>query len=169
MVHRAVDRRQRCLSRTAGLASGQLLRLMLRAQRCLLSCVGKGVVSHRPSSNQSRKAAASWSSVMGPIHWGGPQGTRSIVQGCSIAMVPDPVWRDAQVSGPSMHAAVTSMAHGHRRMVGRSSSTTERCWSFAQAQQTMTVNGRPVARCGEVNVACPVRSGGGRRHVMTFC
>jgi hypothetical protein len=169
MVHRAVDCRQRCLSRTAGLALCQLLRLPWRAQRCLLSCGGKGVVSHCPSSNQSRRTAASPLSVIGPIHWGGPQATRSFVQGCKTAMTPHPVGRDAQVSGPSMHAAETSMARGQRRMVGRSSSTTERSWSAAQAPQTMTVNGRSVARCGEVNVARRVRSRADRRHVRSSC
>jgi len=125
--------------------------------------------SHCPSSNQSRRIAASPSSVMGPIHWGGPQATRSFVQGCSTAMAPHPVGRDAQVSGPSMHAAATSMARGQRRMVGRSSSMTERLWSAAQAVQTTTVNGRSVARRGEVNVFCRGRSRGDLRRVMPSC
>jgi hypothetical protein len=106
---------------------------------------------------------------MGPIHWGGPQATRSVVQGCSTAMTPQPVGRDAQVSGPSMHAAATSMARGQRRMVGRSSSMTDRSCSAAQAVQTMTVNGRSVAPCDEVNVARPVRFRGDRSHVMSSC
>lgn len=54
-------------------------------------------------------------------------------------MTPHPVGRDAQVSGPSMHAAETSMACGQRRMVGRSSSIIETLCSAAQAVQTMTV------------------------------
>jgi hypothetical protein len=146
-----------------------LLRLALRAHKCLLSCVGNGVVSHCPSSNQSRRTAVSPSSVMGPIHWGGPQATRSVVQGCSTAMTPQPVGRDAQVSGPSMHAAATSMARGQRRMVGRSSSMTDRSCSPTQAVQTMMVNGRSVARGDEVNVARPVRLRGDRSHVMSSC
>jgi hypothetical protein len=151
------------------LSLSQLIRLALRAQRCLLSCLGKGVVSHCPRSNQSRRTAVSPLSVMGPIHWGGPQATRSFVQGCRTAITPHPVGRDAQVSRPSMHAAETSMARGQRRMVGRSSSMTDRSCSVVQAAQTMTVNGRSVARCEEVNVACPVRSRGDRSHLMTSC
>jgi hypothetical protein len=147
----------------------QLLWLALRAQKCLLSCFGKGVASHCPSSSQSRRAAMSPLSVMGPIHWGGPQATRSVVQGCSTAMTPQPVGRDAQVSGPSMHAAATSMARGQRRMVGRSSSMTDRSCSAAQAVQTMTVNGRSVARCEEVNVARAGRLRADRSHVMSYC
>lgn len=53
-----------------------------------------------------------------------------------------------------MQAAETSMACGQRRMVGRSSSTTDRSSSGAQAVQTMTVNGRSVPRGEEVNVPC---------------
>ncbi len=41
-------------------------------------------------------------------------------------MTPHPVGRDAQVSGPSMHAAETSMACAQRLLVARSSSITER-------------------------------------------
>lgn len=59
-------------------------------------------------------------------------------------MTPRPAGRDAQLMGPSMHAAQTSMACGQRRMAGRSSSTIERSWSAAHAVQTMTVNGRSV-------------------------
>jgi hypothetical protein len=66
-------------------------------------------------------------------------------------MTPHPVGRDAQVSGPSMHVAQTSMAWGQRRMVGRSSSMTERASFPAHAVQTTTVNGRSVPPCGEVN------------------
>ena len=54
-----------------------------------------------------------------------------------------------------MHGAATSMACGQRRMVGRSSSITDRFWSAAHAVQTMTVNGRSVARREEVTVPCP--------------
>jgi hypothetical protein len=92
---------------------------------------------------------------MGPIHRGGPLGTRSLVQGCTKAMAPHPVGRDTQVSGPSMHAAETSIACGQRRMVERSSSMTDRLCSGAQAVQTTRVNARSVARRGEVNVFCP--------------
>jgi hypothetical protein len=56
-----------------------------------------------------------------------------------------------------MHGAATSMAFGQRRMVGRSSSITDRFWSAAQAVQTMTVNGRSVARRGGVTVRRPAR------------
>jgi hypothetical protein len=73
-------------------------------------------------------------------------------------MTPHPVGRDAQVSGPSMHAAETSMACGQRLMVGRSSSITERLWPAAQAAQTMTMNGRSVPRRGDVKVSCSDRS-----------
>lgn len=66
-------------------------------------------------------------------------------------MTPNPVGRDAQVSGPSMQVAQTSMAWGQRRMVGRSSSITERASAAAQAVQTTTVNGRSVPPCGDVN------------------
>jgi hypothetical protein len=116
-----------------------------------VSCLGSGVFSHCPSSSQSRRTAASHLSVMGPIQWACPQATRSFVQGCTNAMTPHPVGRDAHVSDPSRHAAETSMACGQRRMVGRSSSITDRLWSAAQAAQTMTVNGRSVPRRGEVN------------------
>ena len=117
-----------------------------------MSCLGSGVLSHCPSSSQSRRTAASHLSVMGPIQCACPQATRSLLQGCSTTMTPHPVGRDAQVSDPNMHAAETSMACGQRRMVGRSSSITDRLWSVAQAVQTMTVNGRSVARREEVNV-----------------
>lgn len=119
-----------------------------------MSCLGSGLFSHCPNSSQSRRTAASHLSVMGPIQWACPQGTRSFVQGCTNAMTPHPVGRDAQVSDPSMHAAATSTAWGQRRMVGPNSSMTDRLWSVAQAVQTMTVNGRSVARRGEVNVPC---------------
>ena len=88
--------------------------------------------------------------MMGPIQCGGPQATRSFVHGCSTAMTPHPAGLDAQPSGPSMHVAETSKACGQRRMVGRNSSSTDRSGSAAQAAQTMTVNGRSVARRGEV-------------------
>lgn len=138
----------------SGSAVSQLLRLALRARSCPSSCLGKDVVSHRPRSNQSRRTSASAWSVMGPIHRGGPVGTRSFVQGCSIAMTPHSARRDAQVSGPSMQAAETSIACGQRRMTGRSSSTTDRSSSTAQAVQTTTVNGRSVPRGEEVNAPC---------------
>ena len=125
-----------------------------------MSCLGSGVSSHCPSSSQSRRTAASHLSVMGPIQWACPQATRSFVQGCSRAMTPHPVGRDAQVSDPSRHAAMTSIACGQRRMVGRNSSMTDRLWSVGQAVQTMTVNGRSVGRREEVNVP---RSGRPRR------
>lgn len=106
------------------------------------------------------------SPMMGPIHWGGPHASLSRVHGCSTAMTPQPDGRDAQVSGPSMHAADTSMACGHRRMVGSNSSITDNALAVAQALQTMTVNGRSV-QCGAVNaqglggsclgLRCPVR------------
>ena len=72
-------------------------------------------------------------------------------------MTPPPVGRDAQVSGPSMHAAETSMECGQRRMVGRSSSITDSWWSTAHEAQTMTMNGRAVPPGGDVNVPCAVR------------
>jgi hypothetical protein len=133
-----------------------------------VSCLGSGVFSHCPSPSQSRRTAASHLSVMGPIQWACPQATRSFVQGCSTAMTPHPVGRDAQVSDPSRHAADTSMACGQRRMVGRNSSITERLRSVAQAVQTMTVNGRSVARRGEVNVPCSGRPRQGQSQVVSF-
>ncbi|WP_155764185.1 hypothetical protein [Mycobacterium colombiense] len=81
--------------------------------------------SHSPSSSQSLSAAASSLSAMGPTQWGGPHAARSFVQGCTTAITPHPVGREAQVSGPSMQAASTSMECGQRRMVGRSSSMTD--------------------------------------------
>jgi hypothetical protein len=54
-------------------------------------------------------------------------------------------------------------------MVGRSSSTIDRLWSAAQAVQTMMLNGRSVARCGEVNVLFSGRSRGDRSHVTSSC
>ena len=79
-------------------------------------------------------------------------------------MTPDPVGRDAQVSGPSMHAAETSIARGQRRMAGRSSLMTERTSSAAHVVQTITVNGRSVPRREEVTVPRSGRSRSVVRH-----
>jgi hypothetical protein len=133
-----------------------------------VSCLGSGVSSHCPSSSQSRRTAASHLSVMGPIQWACPQATRSFLQGCSRAMTPHPVGRDAQVSDPSRHGAMTSMACGQRRMVGRNSSITDRLWSVGQAVHTMTVNGRSVGRREEVNVPRPGRPRRGQSQVLSF-
>ena len=51
------------------------------------------------------KPLRSRSSVMRPIQCACPQATRSFVQGCTRAMTPHPVGRDAQVIDPSMHSA----------------------------------------------------------------
>ncbi len=83
-------------------------------------------------------------------------------------MTPHPVGRDAQVIDPSMHSAMTSMACGQRRMVGRNSSIIDRLWSVGQAVHTMTVNGRSVARCGEVNVPWPGRPRRGQSQLVSL-
>jgi hypothetical protein len=83
-------------------------------------------------------------------------------------MTPHPVGRDAQVSGPSMHAAETSMACGQRRMVGRNSSIIDRLLSAGQAVHTMTVNGRSVARREEVNVPRSGRPRRGQNQAVSF-
>ncbi len=133
-----------------------------------MSWLGSGVFSHCPNSNQSRKTVVSHLSLMGPIQWACPQATRSFVQGCSRAMTPHPVGRDAQVSDPSMHAAETSMACGQRRMVGRNSSIIDRFWSVRQTEQTIRVNGRSVGRREEINVPRPGRPRRGQSQVVSF-
>jgi hypothetical protein len=66
-----------------------------------------------------------------------------------------------------MHAAETSMACGQRRMVGRNSSITDRVRSPKQAAQ-ITVNGRSVARCEEVNVPRSGRPRRGQNQAVSF-
>jgi hypothetical protein len=70
-----------------------------------------------PRSSQARTASASAGLPMGPTHRDGPTGDRSVEQGCSSTMVPDPAVRAAQVNFPRRHGAETSMPCRQRRML----------------------------------------------------
>ena len=107
-------------------------------------------MSQPPRSSQARTASTSVGMLMGPTHRGGPTGDRSVEQGCSSTMVPDPSVRAAQVSLPSRHGADTNMPCWQRRMLSRSSCRTDSPGSAAQQEQTMTVKARSVARRQDV-------------------
>jgi hypothetical protein len=111
---------------------------------------GRVSMSQPPRSSQVRTASASAGFVMGPTHRGGPRGNRSVEQGCSSTMVPGPSVRAAQVSFPSRHGADTRMPCWQRRMLSRSSCRTDNPGLAAQQEQTMTLNGRSVARRQDV-------------------
>jgi len=63
--------------------------------------------------------------------------------------------RAAQVSGPSMHAVVTSTPCLRRRIVASSSSTTASSGPAVQLVHKATVNGRLVPLRDEVMVVSP--------------
>jgi hypothetical protein len=69
--------------------------------------------------------------------------------------VPGRWGRAAQVSGPSMHAVVTSTPCLQRRIVATSSSATASSGPVVQLVHNATVNGRPVPLRGEVMVVSP--------------